>query len=332
MIKTNLINLFNLCVPCYNHCRYCLLSWNGNCLGIDDDHGMSYAKKFYEWLKVNRPDINFVYYFGYSMDHPRLPEVIRFMQETNSPGGEFLQLDGMKMRTKQELDELFTTLKVSGIKTVDFTFYGTKEYHDKFAGRTGDFDLMMNSMESALKIGVEAEVGVSVTKENLEQLEELVHMAEEKKIRIFLFTPHSGGRGISLLKSKITLEDYEGLSDTVKPYFNRKNNRTPMEWLENPPEEYKSRILTLSLLPSNIEKLEQQSFEETLKELEQMDEEYFKVIPSFQELLKKYADDKDKHLYTKKDLYFLYRRRFVEENGMDIPDIMDERFSGSLRY
>ena len=31
------------------------------------------------------------------MEHPKLLEAIKFMQETNSPGGEFLQFDGMKM-------------------------------------------------------------------------------------------------------------------------------------------------------------------------------------------------------------------------------------------
>ena len=77
---------------------------------------------------------------------------------------------------------------------------------------------------------------------------------------------------------KITLDDYEGLSDSVKGCFNRMRNKTPNEWLnsqEMPP---------------------------------------------------------DTHLYSKKDLYLLYRKRFVEEENIDVLDITDERFSGSLRY
>ena len=69
-MKTTSINILNLCVPCYNHCRYCLLSWNGKCLGIEYTRSVEYARNFYNWLKIAHPDIKFVYYFGYSMEHP----------------------------------------------------------------------------------------------------------------------------------------------------------------------------------------------------------------------------------------------------------------------
>ena len=141
-MKTTSINILNLSVPCNNRCKYCLLSWEGKCLGIADERAMNYAKRFYSWLKKNCPELNFVYYFGYSMEHPKLFEVIDFLQETNSPGGKFLQFDGMKMRSNDELEELFIQLKNKGIQLIDFTFYGMEAYHDKFAGRKNDFDFL----------------------------------------------------------------------------------------------------------------------------------------------------------------------------------------------
>ena len=50
------------------------------------------------------------------------------------------------------------------------------------------------------------------------------------------------------------------------------------------------------------------------------------------EQLKKYADSSDNSLYSKKDLYAIYRKRFIRENKLDILDITDERYSGSIRY
>ena len=332
MVKTKSINIQNLCIPCYNHCKYCLLSWSGKCLGIDYERSVRYAKAFYGWMKEEHSEIDFMYSFGYSMEHPRLMEAILFMQETGSPGGEFLQLDGMKIRSKDELQDLFEKLKDAGIKMVDFTFYGTKEYHDKFAGRQGDFELMMNSLGIALQKGIDIEVGIPVTKENLQQLEELVELFSVKTKRLFLFTPHSGGRGVHLLSSKITASDYETLGENVQKYFNRKNSRTPQEWLDNPPEEYQSRALRLSLLPENIELLEKQSLEETLNMLEEMDVTYYKQVPTFQKLLEIYADASDQHLYSKKDLNLIYSKRYIEEHQLDIQDINDERFHGSIRY
>ena len=331
-MKTTSINILNLCVPCYNHCRYCLLSWNGKCLGIEYTRSVEYARNFYNWLKIAHPDIKFVYYFGYSMEHPDLPEAIKFMQETNSPGGEFLQFDGMKMRTKAELHELFENIRTLGIKSIDFTFYGTQQYHDRFAGRKGDFELMMNSLEIALEKGINVEVGIPITKENISQIDELISMFPQDKIKIFLFTPHSGGRGIALLDSKITVDDYEGLSVIAKNHFNRNNNKTPLEWLNTELPTVENRVLTLSLLPSNIEHLEQHSFDHTLTALEKMDEDYFGMVPDFQSLLTMYADVNDKSLYSRKDLYMLYRRRYIEDNNLAVSDLTDERFSGSIRY
>lgn len=331
-MRTKSLNILNLCVPCYNHCKYCLLSWNGKSLGIEYERSVVYARKFYNWLKTAHKEINFTYYFGYSMDHPNLLQAIKFMQEINSPSGEFLQFDGMQMRTAEELDSLFTSIKEAGIKLINFTFYGTKEYHDKFAGRKGDFELMMNSLGIALGKGLNVEVGIPVTKENLSQIDALLSQLPQNKIKIFIFTPHSGGRGINLLDAKITVNDYERLSPNAKKYFNRSRNQTPIEWLHSKDALPKNRILTLSLLPSNIDYLEHQSFESTLRDLEKLDEEYYDKVPDFQSLLERYIDAEDTHLYSKKDLYLLYRKRYIEEENISVLDVTDERFSGSLRY
>lgn len=331
-MKTTSLNILNLCVRCYNHCKYCLLSWDGKCLGIDEKRGVEYARSIYHWIKAAHPEINFVYYFGYSMEHPDLPAAIRFMQETNSPGGEFLQFDGMKMRTRAELHELLGSIKELGIRLIDFTFYGTQEYHDRFAGRKGDFELMMHSLEIALEKGLHVEVGIPVTKDNLSQIDPLIRMLPEDQIRLFLFTPHSGGRGITLLDSKITVDDYESLSAAAKQHFNRSGNRTPSEWRNADLPAAENRVLTLSLLPSNIEQLEQRSFADTLRELEKMDEDYYSIVPDFRSLLAMYADPDDRRLYSRKDLYLLYRRRYIADNRLTVLDVTDERFSGSLRY
>ena len=331
-MKTTSVNILNLCVPCYNHCKYCLLTWNGKCVGIDYDRSVKYARNFYNWLQIAHPEMNFVYYFGYSMDHPDLTNAITFMQETNSPSGEFLQFDGMRMRTKTELHKLLDNIKGLGIKLLNFTFYGTSEYHDQFAGRKGDFDLMMNTLNIALEKDLLVEVGIPITKENIAQIETLLNILPKDKIKIFLFTPQSGGRGITLLNSKITVADYESLSNIAKTYFNRNKNRTPSEWFANPPPAVENKILTLSLLPSNIEKLEKQSLEKTLMELETLDEEYYNIIPDFQQLLKIYLAPNDDRLYSQKDLYLLYRKQYIADNKLTVPDIADERFSGSLRY
>ena len=85
-------------------------------------------------------------------------------------------------------------------------------------------------------------------------------------------------------------------------------------------------------MPTNIDDIEKKTFEEVIKELEEMDDYFYSIVPSFNELLIKYADSSDNALYSKKDLYAIYRKRFIRENKLDILDITDERYSGSIRY
>lgn len=331
-MKTTSINIFSHIVPCYNHCKYCLLSWNGKAIGVDYDRSEKYAESFYKWLKSNYPDISFVFYFGYSMDHPQLISKIPFLQKIGSPSGSFLQFDGMKMRAQEELEEFVYELKKAGIKSLNFTFYGTKEFHDKFAGRSGDYDLMIRYIDSALKNGLEVEIGIPAIKDNLEQLDSLVNYFEKKANRLFVFTPHSKGRGINLINQKITLCDYELLSNKVKMYFNRGINKTPSEWIQSNTKDDQYRVLNVSLTNDNIEHFENQSFDKTIEEIEKMDEEYYSVVPSFQQLLSEYVDEKDNRLYTKKDLYYVLQKRYIKDNNLDLNDINDERFCVSIRY
>ena len=63
-MKTISINVMNLCVPCENRCRYCLLSYSGKTTGVDFDRSAEYAKGFYDWIKRNRPELSFLFGFG----------------------------------------------------------------------------------------------------------------------------------------------------------------------------------------------------------------------------------------------------------------------------
>ena len=149
----------------------------------------------------------------------------------------------------------------------------------------------------------------------------------------YIFSHHIPREEVKyLLDKKITVNDYDSLSVLVKKYFNRDKNKTPYEWLASSIKEEENRVLNISLTQENIEHFENQSFHDTILEIEGIDENYYSIIPPFSKLLNKYADPNDNHLYTKKDLYYIYSQRFIKENNIQIEDINDERFCGSIRY
>lgn len=331
-MRTKSINVFNQCLPCYNRCKYCLLSYNGKELGISYKRGLEYSKKFMQYLKENHPEIHFMHYLGSAMESEKISEIINDMREVNSPMSEFLQYDGTEFKSDEELLNVLKSIKASGIKLIDLTFYGLREYHDAFSGRPGDFDYMMKIIDFSRVIGLNVEISIAAFKDNLNQFATLVKIFEEKLANeIFIFTPNIGGRGLNFIDKKINLDDYYNMCDSVKKYFNRDTNKTPKEWKEDNLPEVNSRMLHLSLLPKNIERLEKQTFKDTLLELEKMDEDFYNLIPSFNQMLDRYVDPNDNNLYTKKDLYAQYRRRYIKENGLDVKDI-DERYNYSLRY
>ena len=144
-MKTVSVNVMDLCAPCANRCRYCLLSYNGCVSGVAPERAMDYARRFAAWLRESRPEVSFLFGWGYSMEHPQLVDMIRCARELNCITGQFLQFDGMDFRTGPELKTFLRDLKNAGIRVIDLTFYGSEEYHDRFAARKGDHRLMMDT-------------------------------------------------------------------------------------------------------------------------------------------------------------------------------------------
>lgn len=332
-MKTVSINVMNLCVPCENRCRYCLLSYDGKTGGVDYKRSEAYAKRFYEWLRKNRPDLSFLFGFGYSMEHPDLLGAIDFCRSIGSATGEFLQFDGMKFRTSEELEALLRQLQAHGIKLIDLTFYGTENYHDRFAARVGDYRLMTDTLAQANRIGLDVTVSIPITHENAQQLDALIGELEQYRTqRIVCFVPHSEGRGRLLEPVRFSAADYESLSGYVRARINRNRFKTEGEWLQCGFPVNEKRVLTVTLTQKNIAFFEGQSFEETIAYLEKLDDDYYSAIPTVEELAKIYGKPNGDRYYSARDLYLSYQRRYIADNHIQIHDINDERQCFSRRF
>lgn len=332
-MKTVSINVMNLCVPCENRCRYCLLSYDGKTGGVDYKRSETYAKRFYEWLRKNRPDLSFLFGFGYSMEHPDLLGAIDFCRSIGSATGEFLQFDGMKFRTSEELEGLLRQLQAHGIKLIDLTFYGTENYHDRFAARVGDYRLMTDTLARANRIGLDVTVSIPITHENAQQLDALIGELEQYRTqRIVCFVPHSEGRGRLLEPVRFSAADYESLSEAVRSRINTNRFKTEAQWLQYGFPLNEKRVLTVTLNRDNIAFFEGQSFEETIAYLEKLDDDYYSAIPTVEELAKIYGKPNGDRYYSAQDLYLSYQRRYIADNHIQIHDINDERQCFSRRF
>ena len=300
---------------------------------MDYRRSEAYAKRFYEWLRENRPELSFLFGFGYSMEHPQLLEAIDFCRSIGSATGEFLQFDGMKFRSPEELETLLRQLKDHGIKLIDLTFYGTESYHDRFAARWGDYQLMMRTLEKAQEVGLDVTVSIPITHENAAQMEDLIaELQEHGAQQIRCFVPHSEGRGHLLEPIRFSSDDYEKLKGDVRQRLNTNRFKTEAEWLKCGFPVNEKRVLTVTLRPENVEFFENLSFEETIAYLEKLDDDYYTAIPAPEELAKLYGNPNGDRYYSARDLCLTYQQRYITDHKLEIYDIHDERQCFSRRF
>lgn len=332
-MKTTSVAVQTLCVPCHNRCRYCLLSWDGKLPGADYHRSARYARQFHQWLRENRPELSFQFYFGFSMEHPRLTDAIAFMNSIGSAGGQFLQLDGLALRNEAETTAFLADVQSHGIRSVNLTFYGLREYHDRFAGRKGDFDYLMTILRTAQDLGLEISTGVPLTRENAPQAAELCSILTGAGAPPQFFIPHAEGRGAALDSVRLRRRDLVALPAEVTGKLNSRIYRTEAQWLRTDPLPIpEKRMVALSLTPENIAHFESLPFEETIRYLESLDDAYYGALPPIPELLERYGDPDSDALYSFRDLCLHFGRRHLARSQISVYDVTDERNCFSRRY
>ncbi len=333
-IRTKSVMIQNLCVPCFNHCRYCLLSWDGKTVGTEWERSVRLAERYIQELKEKRPELTVSFSFGYSMEHPELRKAIQTLRRLGSPMAEFLQCDGLAMRDEEQCRALMRLFREERIRNLNFTVYGLKDYHDRFAGRRGDFDFLFRMMRAAREVGIPFRTGIPITRENIKDADELTGILKRAgSAAITLFIPHEEGRGKSLNPIRLRQEDLSFLSSASLRMFNRNLYRTEADWLRSPPGDMDTgRMILLSLRADTIDLYEKRDALSVLEETEALDEAYYAAFPGFEELAKEYGDYAGDSLYRIRDLHHHYRSLFAAEHCLSVYDVTDERLSGSRRY
>ena len=325
-MKTVSFSIANYCVPCNSHCRHCLLSSCGKATGVDYETGISFANRVLSELAEQRPDLSTNYYIGYCMDTPKLLDYIRYCKEHGYASAKFLQMNGFAFRSESELDRLMESIKDEGVEIVDLTMYGTKEYHDKFAGRKGDYEFVLSMIRSAEKAGLQTLLTFPLMRENLDQIVSLQSVPEvDNADRRLFFMPHSKGRGRTLQDNLITRQDLNHLPESIKNTFDKAKFKTEAQWLEEGAiVEPEQRYLTLVLTPDNIEHYSQMKATDILDELENRDISFLNQIPSAEKLAKMYGRKDNQEVYRFRDLLFRWRQEYIEEKGGTTCNMLEE--------
>ncbi len=295
---------------------------------------MRFADRVLRELADARPDLSASYYIGYCMDTPDLSEYIRFRMEHLCPSADFLQMNGFAFREEQEVQRLMDSVRENGVRWIDLTFYGTEAYHDRFAGRKGDFRYLLQMLDAADRAGLSVCASIPLIRENLGQMPELRRMLNETPVQRFsYFLPHSKGRGRSIGDQRITRQEFEALPDEIRASFQRTKHMTEAEWLASGEiVDPQKRNLTLVLTKENAERWNAAPAESILKELEELDDRYLEEMPAAEELAARYGDPFGQKFFKLRDLLLVWQQRFIGETGNTLYDMHDETHHFSVHF
>lgn len=91
-------------------------------------------------------------------------------------GQAFAVCNGMDFMSPDELDAFFTRLYAAGARVCMTTFFGTEAFHDRFAGREGDFRYLLDVNRAAQKAGLNKLHILFLSRPNLPYLDELTEL------------------------------------------------------------------------------------------------------------------------------------------------------------
>ncbi|MDR1464171.1 MAG: hypothetical protein LBJ11_02560 [Oscillospiraceae bacterium] len=332
-MKTTGLFLQNLSVPCACACRYCFLNAGHTAQGVPFAQGAALARRFGEWRQTEaRESFLIGYTIGYSCDSPDLAENILLNRSLGFPGAGFLQINGIRRREPEALRQWLRTLREAGADDIDATFFGLEESHDRFAGRRGDFAYLLEIIAAGLELGFRVMPSFVITAENAGELGRLISRLEAMGCaEMHGFLPDHRGRGAALDSIRPTLAETEVLPESVRRRVNWNRYRTEGDWLCGGFSPETMRQLRLSLTAENIGRLERMPCGEIVWELEAMDDAYYAALPALPDLARVYGNPRGERLYQQRDLAWMWRARWIREQGLTVADVTDEAESGTVR-
>ena len=318
--------IINHCVPCACACRHCFFHSRKTAGGVPYDMGEAIA------LRFAQHGIPVSYAISHCADYPQLTRNIELNKRLGFAGHAFLQINGIGLRDESKLRTYLSGVQRAGVTTIDATFYGLAAHHDNFAGRSGDFQFLLEIVRAGLALGLTLQPTFVALEDNKAQLGELVALLTSLGCtNIHGFLHDYRGRGEALEDVRLTWDAYHALPKHVRDCISIRNHKTEAAWLASDFTPPTQRHLVLALRPDNIEMINAMHCDEIVDYLVGLDEAYHAAMPDMHTLAKLYGDADNQKLYRQRDLQWKWQKTYHKEHGLAMHDVTDERNCGAMR-
>ena len=143
---------------CYCRCRHC--KGRGCFPSSPYETKVTYPEaerillQLYDWKKDNHlAQMRLTFNQMETWDYEGVTERIRLGKLLYNCYGPVV-CNGMQFRPYAQLLDYMRCVRAAGVHTAVTTFYGTRDFHDAFAGREGDFDFTVSVAKAAAEAGL----------------------------------------------------------------------------------------------------------------------------------------------------------------------------------
>ena len=116
-------------------------------------------------------------------DEPTLyPEIIELLSYVRNLGLVYMPLlstNGIGLVTRKEWKDILKEFRKSGVKVLNMSLFGEKDYHNWFAGRNDSYQLIRRAAQRAKEMGFRLKWNLFVTSQNADQIARLAEELED---------------------------------------------------------------------------------------------------------------------------------------------------------
>lgn len=214
MKKFNHLTLCLEIIGCNQKCKHCYIPDNKNKFKSLNDV-KHILDKYSEVLSITKnPRI-------YLHDEPTLyPEIIELLAYAAKKGIKHvpsLSTNGIGFVKRDNWKDIISAFVDNGVKGLNMSLFGYKEYHDKFAGFKGSYNIIREAAKRAKTLGLWIHWNLFLTKDNIDQMIELYkELPDKSKV---LFIPGSTNKWMEWDNIHITDKEINLIPKDTEKYF-----------------------------------------------------------------------------------------------------------------
>ena len=309
LIKSLTMDLFN--ISCAHECRYCLFGEKRPTKVAFSRFGRL-VERMADWIHANqRPDFVICFLPGYSRNAE--VESLREHMELNIRiGNGFpyhgLNLGGLRFRPPEARSAWLSGLRALGVNTLHASLAGSGAVHDRWNGRDGDFEYLMDLMRIGRELGIRSEQTFFILKSTfplIDDLRELMELEFGGEAKYYVRTFNYMGSSKAFEDERITEETRELMPNWAKSGLKDRFTqwRSEREWVEfimQAPEQVERVDLNLEINEANIDRLEGMSARAVFEELESKALRTYDTMPSLKDLCVQFGNSTNIRIYENK--------------------------------